>query len=201
MKRVLFLILLVSLILSIEMFSEDQDFDFRNANWGMTIKQVRASEGSRKAQLVKDNQVVYFDTISSKSFLVSYDFIDNKLVSAGYILADEHSNENLYIQDYDKLKELLIEKYGEPSDKWLNGTKYSEKVWLNDLFKDDPNDWGMAMSLGHLTYQLCWIIPRTEIMLKLTGDNYEIILGIVYYSTEFRELQEKEKEKETKDKL
>ena len=78
MKRI-FLIILVGLIFSTAIFSENRDF--RNANWGMTIPQVRVSEGSRKAQLVKDNSIAYIDTISGKTFFVYYFFTDNELVS------------------------------------------------------------------------------------------------------------------------
>ena len=201
MKKVLFFIFWISFILTTAMFSEDQEFDFRNTNWGMTIEQVRVSEGSREAQIVKDDKIVYIDTISNRTFGVYYHFIDNKLVRGGYALLEKHTNRNLYIQDYNDMKELLINKYGEPSDKWRDGKNYSKQVWLDDLYKDDPKDWGMAICLGHLVYQLCWETPKSEIASKLNGDNYKIWLNIQYFSKEFKELREKETEGQSKDKL
>jgi hypothetical protein len=94
---------------------------------------------------------------------------------------EQYTNKNSYIDDYMKLKEILIDKYGEPDDKWwLNNSDYNEIVWLNDLYKDDPEHWGLAISMGYLGYQNCWTINGTSIALKLSGNNYKIDLGIVY---------------------
>jgi len=101
---------------------------------------------------------------------------------------ENHTNENLYINDYKELKEILIKKYGEPDKKKLL-TLYGrgEIYWRDDLFKDDRSEWGFAISLGDLSYSSIWETPTTRIALILDGDNYEINLRIIYISRELEE--------------
>ena len=93
------------------------------------------------------------------------------------------------------MKALLISKYGEPSDKW------PEQVWSNDLYKDNPEDWGMAICVGHLVYQSRWVTPKSVIVLNLEGDNFKTELEILYFSKKKFEKLYEEIEEENKDKL
>jgi len=206
MKKVfnLLLILFPLFLIAEEAPQEKEKYDFRQTVWGMSQREVRVSEKKRKPILEPTKKTVsYLDTIISlnMSVMVTYFFIDNKLVTAGYWVIKEHSNKNLYIDDYKELKSVLVEKYGEPSDKWIDGSDYKEIVWLNDLYKNDPSSWGFAISVGDLVYQSCWEIDKTEIIMRLSGDNYEINLLIKYLSKELKYLEEKEKGKMKKEKF
>ena len=65
-------------------------------------------------------------------------------------------------------------------------------VWDNDLYKDDREEWGFAVSLGHLTYVTLWLLNRTEVFLSLSGDNYDINLNLTYNSRTLKDgLEEK----------
>jgi hypothetical protein len=172
-----------------------EEYNFRKTVWGMTKESVKHTE-KRKPVFDRENDLVYNDTLMSLNMGVFYHFVENKLVSSGYGVIEKHSNKNLYINDYKELKNVLLEKYGDPSDRWFDGEKYKEILWLNDLYKDNPSHWGFAISLGHLVYQSCWETDETEIVLKLNGDNYEIQLNLVYYSKKLKHLEEKEKEDE-----
>jgi len=172
-----------------------EEYDFRKTVWGMTKETVKRTE-KRTPVLDKENNLVYNDTIIDLNMGVFYYFVENKLVRSGYGVIEKHSNKNLYINDYKELKDVLLEKYGKPSDRWFGSDKYKEIVWLNDLYKDDPSHWGFAISLGHLVYQSFWETDETEIALRLNGDNYEISLVISYFSKKLKHLEEKEKEKE-----
>jgi hypothetical protein len=121
--------------------------------------------------------------------LISYYFAENQLVAGRYIFLSEHSNKNLYINDYDDIKESLIKKYGQPN--------VDRPVWNNDLYKNDPSEWGMAISVGHLSYTAGWQLANTQIILHLGGDNYDITLGLDYHSTlkSHEDLRTKAKEK------
>lgn len=48
------------------------------------------------------------------------------------------------------------------------------------MYKDNSEDWGFAISLGDLAMISQWFTDTTEIGLTLSGDNYEIIFGIIY---------------------
>lgn len=83
----------------------------------------------------------------------------------------------------------MTKKYGKPD--------LDKIVWKNDLFKDNKQDWGTAISVGHLVYGAEWNTPTTQIIMMLHGDNYKITLIIGYYSKELKEWAKRIKEKET----
>jgi len=196
LKYFCFLFVFSPVFLTAEKSSQrKEEYDFRKTIWGMTKETVKRTEKTKPFQ-EKENQLIYIDTIISLNMAVIYDFIDNKLVTTGYAVLEEHSNENLYISDYKKLKSVLVEKYGEPSDKRADGNEYKEILWLDDLYKDDPNRWGFAISVGDLIYQSFWEINKTEIYMRLYGDNYKISLLMQYSSKQLKHLKEKREEKE-----
>ena len=143
---------------------------------------------------VEENErLLYKTNLDGLDFQLGYEFVDNKLFRAIYFLESEHTNKNAYINDFKSFKDILKEKYGEPIR--------DDVIWKRNLYKDDPDDWGFAVSLGHLAFKTDWQTPRTDISIFLTGDNYEIVLGIVYSSNEFSELQKEKVKEETKSKL
>jgi len=109
------------------------------------------------------------------------------------VFVGEHSNKNDYIRDYKNLKEILAKKYGKP---WSDRT-----TWDNDLFKNDRSQWGLAVSIGHLSYGALWDTSKTYITLGLSGDNYEITLLAAYDSRELKEWADKIKEEKAKSKF
>lgn len=89
---------------------------------------------------------------------------------------------------------MLIKKYGKT-------ILDNDQKWFNDLYKDDYQQWGFAISLGHLSYNSSWRTPKTKIDLVLSGDNYEISLVIEYTSNQFKGMEEKMNEQEILNKL
>jgi len=151
--------------------------DFRNVAWGMTRAEVLAIEKEGRYLAQSGNQLLYDDLkVEGLDTLLSYNFnIEGKLYSAGYRFQQQHSNPTIYIYDYNNVKDKLIETYGAPSSDKI--------VWADDLWKDDPNNWGMAVITGYLIYLAEWQTEATEIALFLSGDNYEVTnFGLVYTS-------------------
>jgi len=165
-------------------------YDFRKTNWGMTKAQVKKTE---KSKLVNEdeNLLVYQGTVSGLDCLIVYIFAEGKLVRAKYIFTKTHSNKNDYISDFNTLKEVLTKKYGKPVK--------DSHIWKNDLYRDDYQYWGFAVSLGHLVYFADWETSNTNLSLALYGENFEITLAIEYQSKKLKKLEEKAKEKEALD--
>jgi hypothetical protein len=164
------------------------DFDFRKTNWGFSMDQVKNSES---LSLVREEQnaLMYKGTLSDLDCYVVFVFAKGKLVRTKYVIVEEHSNKNDYIRDYESLKRLLSNKYGTPIQ--------DKTIWRNSLYKDDREEWGFAVSLGHLVYLSTWETSETEISDFLYGDNYEISLGIEYSSKFLKSLEQAEKEQAT----
>lgn len=181
---ILFIVSVSSLVLA------DQKYDFRKTHWGMSKAQVKKTE---KGKIVRDveTMLVYQGNVGGHDCLIGYMFAEGKLVRSKYLFTETHSNANDYIVDYDRLKKILIKKYGKPIEDTL--------LWKNDLYKDDYQHWGLAVSLGHLFYFADWKTPNTEITLALNGENLDVTLEIEYISRKLEKLEEKAKEKKALD--
>ncbi len=167
--------------------------DFRQVWWGMSYAGVRSAESSGvNAQVVQrspsEKLLNYDDRIAEMDCNILYVFVTDKLVQADYIITEKHSNENRYIEDFDRLKKILVEKYGGSSDR---------DVWSSDLYRDDPTHYGIAVSDGHLSKAARWHTVSTIVTLMLFGDNGKITLSIDYESVEYGPLRaEQDKNKQ-----
>ena len=142
-----------------------------------------------KANVANSEDLYLFsDFVAGKSCDVVYIFTNNKLSMAKYIFKTNHTNKNDYIRDYRELVSLLGEKYGE--------TSYDDIEWHNSLYKDSNEDYGFAVSLGHLTYSSGWNGHTTDIMVTLYGENYNINMVVQYISKKYEQSMEKEQNKE-----
>jgi len=173
---ILLIVLLILVISTLVLFAEEAKYDFRKTNWGMSKEQVRATE-DKKPDFEDDKWLGYEVKINGKDFGCLYCFLEDKLYRGEYFSEGEYTNKNLYIDDYEELKEILTKKYGKPKTD-------RPGLWKNDLYKVDKSLWGIAISAGLLAYEASWETSTTEIWLRLEGDNDEISLGISYYSKE-----------------
>jgi hypothetical protein len=151
--------------------------DVRNVRWGMSKQEVMNTESKLgKPEYQTEINLGYRSTVLNKDASILYEFRNNKLFSLYYEFKIKHTNKNDYIDDYNDVKTALIEKYGRPSEDKI--------VWKNDLYRDDVQHFGMAVSLGHLVYKANWQVNnnRTDVSTRLYGDNYKIYLFILYAS-------------------
>lgn len=182
MKKLLLILVAVGVFTSIKA----QDFDVRNVNWGMSISEVKKTENlileaETKEFLAYKSKIIGFET------MIYYVFKNNRLSQVLYSFNQKNTVKNQYIIDYKLIKNAIKEKHGEP----LN---YQEK-WIDDLYKDDPNQYGMAVAVGALSYKTEWQNARTKIGLMLSGNNFDFSLSCAYFSIEELNKQKEEKKK------
>lgn len=165
---------------------ENPDADFRNVSWGMSQEEVIAYEGEIGIyEVPPSNHDLGCTglTVSGKQADLLYLFNEkDQLYQTMYVFQIDHTNDTRYIDDFEDLKESLTSLYGAPDR--------DEERWYNDLFKGQPQDYGTAIAAGHLAYVAQWYLDDTEILLGLTGDNYELTLVLAYFSTTVPEPQE-----------
>jgi len=172
--------------------SQNTLFSFRRSKWGMNLSDVKGTElGTPKYD--KEGLLVYSDKISGFNSDVVYIFIKNQLVRAKYLFKNEHSNKTDFIEDYKTIKNGLIKKYG--------ASILDKNIWKNDLYKSDPDEWGMAIAVGHLQYYTLWETEDTKVLLFLDGDNYKISFGIEYASKIFSALEDQSEIENDNEKL
>lgn len=155
---------------------------FRNTSWGMSRKKVLELQGNPIHQ--KKSQGLYIieyqEKVMDMDCFIGYIFAENRLAGAEYSFLEQHRGKNQHINDYKRIKGLLIQKYGRPDKE--NAT------WRNTLYKGDVSQWGYAISLGHLEYSTQWINYETEILLRLSGGNDEISLKVDYTGVKVKNL-------------
>lgn len=172
--------------------SKNTELDkFRDASFGISTKEVKSIEKAKFVQTLKNGDeetLIYSGIVGGLNCDIYYFFINNKFLMGAYYFTEEHTNKNLYIDDYKSVLNILKDKYGKPN--------IDDYEWLNDLYKDDVSEWGFAVSLGHLKYNANWKFSNGSIFTVLKGDNYKIS-HIVRYATYDYEIQKEEMKKTT----
>ena len=161
--------------------------NFRNTRWGDSKEQMMKTESGTP---VNDNDdfFIYKGRLNGLDCQIFFQFYDGLLGAGGYVITEKHTNSNAYISDFDTFKKMLTEKYGEP--------KQDKKIWNGSLYKDDVENYGLAVSIGDLAYGAEWQTEETVIRMKLSGDNYRVNLLIVYSSFKYKDLVQKQAQRE-----
>ncbi|WP_242120945.1 hypothetical protein [Aestuariivivens sediminicola] len=169
MKYLLVFLFSITLYSQTEMAEVHPPFNFQGLTWDSTKEDVNAKfpESMKIGKYLSvDTNVNYLDAS------LIFRFEEGNLNLIMYTFKEKHSNENIYIEDFLNLKELLIEKYGEPN--------LDETEWRRDLYKGDTQYYGLAISMGDLIYKVQWLLPDTDIRLLLYGDNYKVKHTLAY---------------------
>ena len=153
---------------------------FRRSSWGDSRAMVVQAEGKDPDRSTPEF-IAYETRLAGLGVLSLFTFVGDRLVRGRYAVTEPHTDDNAYLRDFDSLAELLAKKYGDPHD--------SQTIWHDDLYQDDPSDWGMAVSSGHLVRWHKWTVGGTEVTLILMGDNYEVSLYVDYVSLELGGLE------------
>lgn len=190
MKKVFSLMLtLVLVCLSITVCAQDatvpeavEPFSFRDGvTWGMTAEEIIKCEGKKPDQQAA-SFYVYSDVLSAakKSTVIYTVDSENGLSNIMIMFNEEHSNDNLYIDDFDDIDESLDAKYGAPN------SADRKLLWSNSLYKDSGEEyWGIAISSGDLQILSHWMLDGYQILHLVSGDNYVVSHYLMYMVDEF----------------
>jgi len=158
---------------------------FRSTRWGMSKEQVVGIEG--KPNHLENSEgldfIQYPQRILNMDCMIGYVFVENKLAKARYSFLGKRGDENQYIEEYDKIKEILIKIYGKPSNEWA--------VWHDPQYKNDHSSWELAVCQGHLELNSKWTDAETEILLHLSGGKNRLSLEVDYSGLEYIDLAKK----------
>ncbi len=159
--------------------SDQETYDFKKFHWGDSLEHVIEIEGEPDGDgemtEIKSNYIVYDTTVAGKSALLAYYFCDEGLWQTRYVLTESHTNEDLYIDDYETLKTQLTKKFGDPLldlESWQDDGK-------EERYKDKKGD---ALSYGYLTYWTWYQTDTTDIDLDMSADNFYISTSINFAS-------------------
>jgi hypothetical protein len=180
---------------TITIMEESQDLrvsyaprNFEEMHWGLSKKEVVELEGKPVDQRkVRGLDIMrYQQRVINLDCAIDYFFAANKLSRTRFSFAGDYLDKNAYLQDYQRIKGALVQKFGRPLEEAMK--------WRDNSYKDDFSAWGEAVSLGHLELSSRWLTPHTEITATLTGAEDEILLTVEYAGLELKELAKKSEE-------
>lgn len=165
--------------------------DFRKANWGMAVEEVKATEEPKiGVEGVLDYLVtlVYEDTVSGLSCKTKYFFINDSSESAlvllrgRYIFTDPVWEDDQFFWNYKAIKDLVTNAYGEP---------YEDRVGWTPGTATGPAEKSLDIS-----YLAQWQTSSTHVYLVMEG--YKDMWGffLEYYSKELKNLEHEALEKQ-----
>lgn len=171
MNRVIFGMILITIIMT-PMTLLAAEADFRNVNWGMTQGEVEWSESLRV--ITRDERAItYHTTFEGFECMLVYVFHQNALVSGGYYFIHTRSHPSHYIDDYNRLKEMLVKQHGKPL--------IDQTLWKDEWYKNDP---AKAIITGGLELRTIWKKGKTGFGLLMFGENSKLKFVLGYYSIE-----------------
>jgi hypothetical protein len=141
-------------------------FDFRNIDWGMTKEEVKTTEtGSPNSE--GEDYITYRDNVMGLDAIVGYHFSNDSLVEAGYAFRDKYESVDVYIKQYENIKEALDNIHGQaPIDKDLDcKTEHTP-----------GKDGNSVMLLSE------WLTQRSVIRLVLMGQGGDCDFGLLHKS-------------------
>jgi len=151
---------------------------FRGLFMGECRSQVISNEG-KDPDYEKDGVCAYYSKIQTfDTYLYYYINDQDQLYSIMNAFVHKHTNKTEFIDDYYRVQAGLIEKFGKPTSE--------DKIWYDDLWKNSPSDYGIAISTGDLTYLTLWEFDEYKISLILTGDNFDIDFYLAYTSNTYK---------------
>lgn len=161
------------------------DRDFRVGVWGDSMKDIQRKEKEIELFVTEDNVGGYSQVMGIDMF-VGYYFTNDKLTHGIYMCSEEYDDANKYVQDYEKLKKVLIDKYGEPTT--------DDEIWTSKMYdRDNPQHRGKAVATDGLKYFTTWDVNnKTRVSLFLTGEGLQTFLTVGYQDLDYAKQQEQQ---------
>jgi hypothetical protein len=139
--------------------------------WGRSEEVILRAEGRPLSRdLSGDMEFLrYHRQVLGKRCLLTYVLIDRKLASLRLHLLERYANKDRYVADYNKVREFLNAKLGEP--------RYNNVVWRDLAYAERGEDLGTAVTSGSLSLSSEWTFRGTGLRLSLSGENSEILFA------------------------
>lgn len=153
--------------------SEGQDF--RKFDWKTQKAEVLKRE-TLPLVVERPDMLGYSSQFLSRTVLVMYGFERGRLVRGGYRFLSDYADKNMYISEYRRLVAYLKKAWGDPFREVSS--------WKNPLFRKNPAEWGLAVSVGHLAFQTVWENGRSVMAAELKGQDHDVTFVLEYYDLE-----------------
>ncbi len=174
------------MLASITSMAQAQEADtlrsFWGIDWGSSKEEVEEAHESEPYDLNNDDIVGYEVLVGGKAAITAFYFPRGRLARGRYHFTESHTNENTYLTDFNEISEFLQEAYGAP--------EVDTEVWLDEVYRSDPDRYGFAVSVGDYRLVEKWELTGGRITHVLYGENYNIFHVVEFSSTALEHLFE-----------
>jgi hypothetical protein len=156
--------------------------NFDEMSWGITKKQVVESEGKPTWQTKArgGDVLLYAQKVINYDCDVEYCFAANRLQQTKFNFTGESRDQDACLDDYRKVKDALIRKFGKPLEESMD--------WRDSSLREDFASWATAVGLGQLELSSRWVTPKTEITARLAGGDGETSLVVLFAGRRLQDL-------------
>ena len=132
--------------------------------WGMSREGVIQAEGRPFSREETDGleYLSYRREVFGKRCLIVFVLASRRLVSVRVNLVENYADKDLYIAEYNKIREYLNHKLGEP--------RFNNVVWKDRAYAKRGEPLGVAVTSGCLSLSSEWVTGDTGLRLSLTGE-------------------------------
>lgn len=163
--------------------SDRSGADFRNAKWGddkETVKNFETLELDHEGKADDGDgdgdYLGYRGNIGGHNCYILYNFNSKgQLYQGTYVLLDDYTNGEGYIEDFDDLKKIFKKKYKKPD--------IDKKVVLYPSLYPYVDTDGEALQMGYIVYWTTWKLKNTTIDLFTDTENFDVNVSVRYKST------------------
>jgi hypothetical protein len=144
--------------------------------WGMELDSFEKTNGSPDELEVLDDLTIlhYRMKVMNLDCRVGYVFLKQRLARTQYDFQDKQKQSLPFIDEYDRMKQILVQRYGDPL--------LDKSIWTDSTFQANRKDWEEAVRQGHLAYRARWMVSDTAISLVLFGEQNHTSLCMEYAS-------------------
>lgn len=162
-----------------------QVFTFRNIPWGSSIDYVKNMETNLLIE-EGDDILIFEGSLIEEDVFIIYHFFCDQLYGGIYLFKQTNGSNIFYRRKYNQLKEMLIEKYGQPI--------FDKAEVTNNLY--NPRDWDelmAAISLDMGSIKTTWdIFNETICMLSIMNfEDFQKSLAVGYTYLTLYDLKKK----------
>jgi len=145
---------------------------FAGTQWGDSRGRVRKLCPATKRVKGDPNALACTTEVAGVAAKAVFVFGDEGLAEIRVQFIAYHADKSQYVADYHAVSDAVIERHGAPDAE--------DAVWTDDMYRDHPDQWGIALASGMVSLTRSWSRPDVRIVHVASGKNLDVLHVLRY---------------------
>lgn len=145
---------------------------FAGTHWGDSKGQVRKLCPAAKRVKGQPDQLACATDLAGVPASATFVFGDDGLQRVQVEFTAYHAHKSEYIDDYRTVATALLERHGD--------SRSEDAFWTDDLYRDFPDQWGMALAAGMLRLTRSWQVEHALVVHTIGGAHLDVVHVLEY---------------------